>query len=64
MPASVALVRELREQGLPAVVSGAGPSVLVLTDASQLEAVASRVPEGWDVLCLGIDREGARVALP
>jgi homoserine kinase len=64
MPASIALLRRLREDGLPAVVSGAGPSVLVLTDASQQEAVASRVPQGWDVLCLGIDRDGARVALP
>lgn len=30
MPAAVAMMRHLREQGLAAVVSGAGPSVLVL----------------------------------
>jgi homoserine kinase len=63
MPASIALVRRLRADGLPAVVSGAGPSVLVLTDASQQEQVAARVPDGWDVLRLGVDRDGARVVL-
>ncbi len=35
MPGSLRLVRELRADGLPAVVSGAGPTVLVLTDSSE-----------------------------
>jgi hypothetical protein len=38
--------------------------VLAFTDASQRDDVASRVPEGWDVLALAIDRDGARVQLP
>jgi len=64
MSDSLALVRRLRGAGLPAVVSGAGPTVLAFTDASQRDDVASRVPEGWDVLALAIDRDGARVQLP
>jgi homoserine kinase len=64
MPRTLSLVRELRRDGLPAVVSGAGPTVLVLTDATQLDDVAARVPAGWQVLRLPVDRAGARVTLP
>jgi homoserine kinase len=60
MPASLALVRALRADGLPAVVSGAGPSVLVFTEESAQPAVAERAPRGWEVLVVPIDREGAR----
>ncbi len=63
MPATLRLVRELRAQGLAAVVSGAGPTVLVLTDASRLDEVAKHAPAGWDVLRLPVDRAGARVEL-
>lgn len=64
MPESLRLVRDLRKRGLPAVVSGAGPTVLVLTDATQVASVATQVPPGWDVLRLSVDRAGARVELP
>jgi homoserine kinase len=64
MPASLDLVRRLRADGLPAVVSGAGPTVLVFTDASQQRAVAARCPEGWAALIVPIDRYGVRVDLP
>jgi homoserine kinase len=64
MPASLALVRGLRADGLPAVVSGAGPSVLVFTSDEQQETVARRAPAGWEVLVTSIDRDGARVTLP
>ena len=64
MPASLALVDVLRSDGLPAVVSGAGPTVLVFTDASQRQEVAGRCPEGWTALTVPIDRDGARVGLP
>ncbi len=64
MPQTLRLVRELRSAGLPAVVSGAGPTVLVLTDATQLEDVAARVPDGWRALRLPVDRAGAQVQLP
>jgi hypothetical protein len=44
-------------------VSGAGPTVLVLTDASDQEEVARRVPDGWRALALGVERTGAEVVL-
>jgi homoserine kinase len=64
MPETLRLVRELRADGLAAAVSGAGPTVLVLTDASQLDAVVERGPAGWTVLTVPIDRRGALVQLP
>ena len=63
MPDSLALVDELRSLGLAAVVSGAGPSVLVLTtrpdDTARVVDVAG--PAGWQVRLLDIDRRGAVV---
>jgi homoserine kinase len=57
MPASVALVEELRGQGLAAVVSGAGPTVLVLgADGADL---ADRCPAGWTHHRLAVDTSGA-----
>jgi homoserine kinase len=75
MPESLALIDRLREAGHPAVVSGAGPSVLVLTrradgdpvdpaGATRVREVARLVPEGWSVLPLGVDVQGARVDRP
>lgn len=64
MPESLRLVRALRDQGTAAVVSGAGPTVLAITDATQQDAVASRAPAGWEVLRPAVDREGTRVELP
>jgi homoserine kinase len=67
MPATLALVRALRDAGLAAVVSGAGPSVLVLTpggaSVSAVEDVAARRPQGWRVLRPGVETHGA-VAVP
>ncbi|WP_116452666.1 homoserine kinase [Blastococcus litoris] len=62
MPASLALVDRLRERGLAAVVSGAGPSVLALTTgAADLGTVRELAAEGWSVLPLAVDEDGARV---
>jgi homoserine kinase len=61
MPATLELVRTLRADGLPAVVSGAGPTVLVLTDASDRGAVMARVPTGWQVHALSVEHAGATV---
>lgn len=59
MPASLDLVDRLRADGHAAVVSGAGPTVLVLTaDEAPLAAYA---PEGWRHHTLAVDRVGARV---
>jgi homoserine kinase len=64
MRRTLAVVRALRADGLPAVVSGAGPSVLVFTDSTQQAAVAARVPDGWEALVVPIARCGAHVELP
>jgi homoserine kinase len=64
MPESLRLLRALRADGLAAVVSGAGPSVLVFTDGHGQQEVVSRAPAGWRALALRIDRDGVRVRLP
>jgi homoserine kinase len=61
MPDSLQLVRSLRADGLAAVVSGAGPSVVVLTDDSSQLAVAGRAPAGWDALAVPIARYGVHL---
>jgi homoserine kinase len=61
MPGTLALVRRLRGQGLPAVVSGAGPSVLVLTGPGEQEVVAEQAPTGWAVHRLPVETSGAVV---
>jgi homoserine kinase len=59
MPDSLALVHALRAEGYAAVVSGAGPTVLVLTVDDPDEVVA-RCPEGWAAYALDVDRTGVR----
>jgi homoserine kinase len=75
MPESLALVDALRSHGVPAVVSGAGPTVLALgrtapgddrpvdhrvTDADQaLLDVFGGAMGGWRILRLGLSHEGA-----
>jgi len=60
-PESIALLDSLRSRGLPALVSGAGPSVLVLgyEDAHSAEALGSAAPEGWQVLDVPVASSGA-----
>lgn len=60
MPESLALVDALRADGVPATVSGAGPTVLTFTDASAAGALADRCPAGWVAHHLTVDRDGAR----
>ena len=66
MPETDALIQVLRKHGLAAVVSGAGPSVLVLaSDPSQrlvaAELVASHATTPWESLMLAVDFKGATV---
>jgi homoserine kinase len=59
MPESADLVDRLRGHGHAAVVSGAGPTVLVFaTPASPIDADAWG-PQGWRTLAPGVDRGGA-----
>lgn len=67
MPETNALVQMMREHGHAAVVSGAGPSVLVLSSdpAQRLEAAklaAKHYPE-WKALMLAVDFKGATVVI-
>jgi homoserine kinase len=64
MPASLRLLRSLRADGLAAVVSGAGPSVLAFTDQAGQASVAGRAPDGWDALAVSIAPSGAEVLPP
>ncbi|HEY6934270.1 MAG TPA: homoserine kinase [Marmoricola sp.] len=59
MPETLALVRELRAEGVPAVVSGAGPTVLVLDTGGRHGR--DRAPAGWTMHTLAVDLDGARV---
>ena len=68
MSASGRLVADLRERGLAACLSGAGPTVLAVVgahDDDAVSAVRSCAGQGWSVRPSGWDLAGARVtALP
>jgi homoserine kinase len=60
MPEAATALGLLRSEGLAAVVSGAGPSLLVLgTVGAGLPDRVSALLTGWQVLDPGVDREGA-----
>ena len=64
MPRSAALVGALRAAGVPATISGAGPTVLALLvagDAAGRAHVDSALPRGWTAYDLDVDRTGAVV---
>lgn len=72
MAPSAELIASLRTAGFAAVVSGAGPTVMVLAsgteqaDAAEAFLAARLGGESsgnWRVLRLGVDRDGARVVL-
>jgi homoserine kinase len=68
MPGTTTLLSALRDAGIPAVVSGAGPSVLALTvdgqngDAADVARIAAQQCESWRVLPVRVDAQGARLA--
>jgi len=53
MPGSYRLVRNLRVEGVPAVISGAGPTVLAFA-----RGVTDAAPDGWTVHELDVDAGG------
>jgi homoserine kinase len=61
MPESVALVNRLRTDGVPAVISGAGPTVLALVEDGAADKVARLAGEGWAANRLALDAGGASV---
>jgi len=66
MPDTYTLVQALRQEGFAAVVSGAGPSVLVLCDGpgrrQEAAAMAASVTDTpWEALMLAVDVRGGTV---
>jgi homoserine kinase len=67
MPATATLIGRLRAAGVPAVVSGAGPSVLAFISAgsgpaaADVASVAGAADVAWQVLPLEVDTSGATV---
>lgn len=61
MPESAALVERLRSDGIPAVISGAGPTVLALADEASADKVARLAGDGWAANRLALDAAGASV---
>ena len=65
MPATAALITRLRDAGVAAVVSGAGPSVLALTVSgmqpgpAEVTKIAAAADPVWRVMPLGVDADGA-----
>jgi homoserine kinase len=69
-----ALVRDLRAAGLPAVVSGAGPSVLTFLtarggrdyrhDLDRLGSIVRETGIAWHISSLDVERQGARILRP
>ena len=63
MPGSLALVHSLRGEGVPAVVSGAGPTVLAFCDGpscspGSAEVLVGRCPDGWEAHHLAVSPDG------
>lgn len=62
MPDSAQLMRRLRAGGVPAIISGAGPTVLAFTGPGLLDADAliAECPQAWRALHLGVRGHGVR----
>src|SRR5439155_12669302 len=67
MPETASLLGALRRAGAAAVVSGAGPTVLVLSfdgqwpSADAVDSIARETGIAWHVIPLHIDQQGAHV---
>lgn len=61
MPDSIDLIAELRAEGVPAVLSGAGPTVLALADGGTADKVDRFAGCGWTASRLCFDSSGAAV---
>lgn len=61
MPESIALVNALRAEGVPAVVSGAGPTVLAFVEDGTADKAAQLAGVAWAAHRLALDSAGACV---
>lgn len=57
-PASMAVVDDLRGAGVPAAISGAGPTVLAF---ASLQEATAHVPAGWRALALPVVGQGVQI---
>ncbi len=64
MPETADLVTALRADGIPAAVSGAGPTVLALPLSGDAAQLSSRAPSGWSAHVVDVDTDGAQVSIP
>ncbi|GAA3166607.1 homoserine kinase [Planomonospora alba] len=64
MPGTAELVRRLRARGVPAVVSGAGPTVLAFSTVKTQDLIAPEVGNDWHIRPLDVETRGACVVSP
>ncbi|MGP3954532.1 homoserine kinase [Nonomuraea sp. 3N208] len=64
MPASSDLIERLRAVGVPAVVSGAGPTVLAFSTSDTQDLIAPEVGNDWHIQLMDVDPVGANVQFP
>lgn len=64
MPRSADLVERLRAAGVPAVVSGAGPTVLAFSTSDSQDLIAPEVGTDWHIQQMDVDQVGANVQFP
>ncbi|MEV3977340.1 homoserine kinase [Nonomuraea sp. NPDC049758] len=64
MPESARLVERLRAVGVPAVVSGAGPTVLAFSSPDTQDLIAPEVGNDWHIQQMDVDPVGANVQFP
>ncbi|MCF6474377.1 homoserine kinase [Nonomuraea sp. MG754425] len=64
MRASADLVERLRAVGVPAVVSGAGPTVLAFSTPDTQDLIAPEVGNDWHIQQMDVDPVGANVQFP
>ncbi|GIH29278.1 homoserine kinase [Acrocarpospora phusangensis] len=64
MPRTAELVKHLRSVGVPAVVSGAGPTILAFSSGSAQDLIAPEVGTDWHIQPLNVDPAGACVQFP
>ena len=67
MPQSVELMRVLRQEGIPAVISGAGPAVLVLSgERARVASLVRRIvdePAAWRLAQVPLRRQPSRAVV-
>ncbi|MBB5079956.1 homoserine kinase [Nonomuraea endophytica] len=61
---SADLVERLRAVGVPAVVSGAGPTVLAFSTPDTQDLIAPEVGNDWHIQLMDVDPDGANVQFP